>query len=51
MAFLSAGVIMEVQANLFDALLMPASVVRQEIGKHDLDLDDEEALTFLAKRF
>jgi hypothetical protein len=32
----------EVQANLFGpALLMPASLVRQEISKHDLDLDDE----------
>ena len=42
----------EVQANLFGAaLLMPASLVRQEISKHDLDLDDEGALSFLAKRF
>jgi hypothetical protein len=30
---------------------MPAGLVRQEISKHDLDLDDEEALSFLAKRF
>ena len=42
----------EVQANLFGAaLLMPAGLVRQEIGKHDLDFDDEQALIFLAKRF
>jgi Zn-dependent peptidase ImmA (M78 family) len=42
----------EVQANLFGAaLLMPAGLVRQEISKHDLDLDDEDALIFLAKRF
>jgi Zn-dependent peptidase ImmA (M78 family) len=42
----------EVQANLFGAaLLMPASLVRQEIIKRDLDLDDEEAFSFLAKRF
>ena len=42
----------EVQANHFGAaLLMPASLLRQEINKHDLDLDDEETLSFLAKRF
>jgi Zn-dependent peptidase ImmA (M78 family) len=42
----------EVQANLFGAaLLMPASLVRQEIIKRNLDLDDEEAFSFLAKRF
>jgi Zn-dependent peptidase ImmA (M78 family) len=42
----------EVQANLFGAaLLMPARLVRIEIRKHDLDLDDEEAHSFLAKRF
>jgi Zn-dependent peptidase ImmA (M78 family) len=41
-----------VQANLFGAaLLVPASLVRTDIRKHDLDLDDEEALSFLAKRF
>jgi Zn-dependent peptidase ImmA (M78 family) len=42
----------EVQANLFGAaLLMAASLVRIDIRKHDLDLDDEEAFSFLAKRF
>lgn len=42
----------EVEANqLGAALLMPRSLVRQEIKKNDLDLDDEEAITFLAKRF
>ena len=42
----------EVEANQFGAaLLMPRSHVRQEIKKSDLDLDDEEAITFLAKRF
>ena len=33
------------------ALLMPATLVRKEIKKHGLDLDDEDALVFLAKRF
>jgi Zn-dependent peptidase ImmA (M78 family) len=42
----------EVEANqLGAALLMPRSLVRQEIKKNDLDLDDDEAITFLAKRF
>jgi Zn-dependent peptidase ImmA (M78 family) len=42
----------EVEANqLGAALLMPRSLVRQEIKKNDLDLDDEEAIAFLAKRF
>jgi Zn-dependent peptidase ImmA (M78 family) len=42
----------EVEANRFGAaLLMPAAFVRKEIRKHELDLDDEEALTFLARRF
>lgn len=42
----------EVQANRFaEALLMPASLVSEEIRKHDLDLDDEDAFKFLAKRF
>lgn len=42
----------EVEANhLGAALLMPRGLVRQEIKKNDLDLDDEEAITFLAKRF
>jgi Zn-dependent peptidase ImmA (M78 family) len=42
----------EVEANqLGAALLMPQSLVLQEIKKNDLDLDDEEAIIFLAKRF
>ena len=42
----------EVEANQFGAaLLMPRSLVQQELKKNDLDLDDEEAITFLAKRF
>lgn len=42
----------EVQANqLGAALLMPRALVQQEIKKHDLDLDDEDAIGFLAKRF
>jgi Zn-dependent peptidase ImmA (M78 family) len=42
----------EVQANRFaEALLMPASLVSEELRKHDLDLDDEDAFKFLAKRF
>jgi Zn-dependent peptidase ImmA (M78 family) len=42
----------EVEANRFGAaLLMPATLVLKEIKRHDLDLDDEDALTFLAKRF
>ena len=42
----------EVEANqLGAALLMPRSLVRQEIKRSDLDLDDEEAIIFLAKRF
>jgi hypothetical protein len=30
---------------------MPRELVQQEIKKHDLDLDDEDAISFLAKRF
>jgi Zn-dependent peptidase ImmA (M78 family) len=30
---------------------MPATLVHKEIKKHALDLDDEDALVFLAKRF
>jgi hypothetical protein len=30
---------------------MPRSLVQQEIKKSDLDLDDDEAITFLTKRF
>ncbi|HWX56556.1 MAG TPA: ImmA/IrrE family metallo-endopeptidase [Verrucomicrobiae bacterium] len=42
----------EVEANRFGAaLLMPATLVRKEIRKHSLDLDDEDALGFLAKQF
>jgi Zn-dependent peptidase ImmA (M78 family) len=42
----------EVEANkLGAALLMPKDLVRQEINRHDLDLDDEEAISLLAKRF
>jgi Zn-dependent peptidase ImmA (M78 family) len=42
----------EVEANRFGAaLLMPATLVHKEIRKHGLDLDDEDALAFLAKRF
>lgn len=42
----------EVEANqLGAALLMPRGLVQQEIQKHDLNLDDEEAISLLAKRF
>jgi Zn-dependent peptidase ImmA (M78 family) len=42
----------EVEANrLGAALLMPETLVRKEIRKHDLDLDDDEAVGFLAKKF
>jgi len=42
----------EVEANqLGAALLMPRELVQLEIKKHNLDLDDEEAISFLAKRF
>jgi len=42
----------EVEANRFGAaLLMPASLVRKEIRRHDLDLDDAEGIDFLARRF
>ncbi len=42
----------EVEANAFGAaLLMPARLVREEIKKHRLDLDDEDDLSDLAKRF
>lgn len=42
----------EVEANqLGAALLMPRGLVHQEIQKHDLNLDDEEAISLLAKRF
>jgi Zn-dependent peptidase ImmA (M78 family) len=42
----------EVEANqLGAALLMPRGLVQQEIQRHDLDLDDEDAISLLAKRF
>jgi Zn-dependent peptidase ImmA (M78 family) len=42
----------EVEANAFGAaLLMPARLVREEIKKHDLDLDDEDDLSALARKF
>lgn len=42
----------EVEANRFGAaLLMPASLVRKEIRRHELDLDDSDAIDFLAGRF
>lgn len=42
----------EIEANRFGAaLLMPATLVLKEIKKHGLDLDDEDGLVFLAKRF
>lgn len=42
----------EIEANAFAAaLLMPAQLVHGEIKKHNLDLDDEDALGVLAKRF
>ena len=42
----------EVEANQFGAaLLMPRSLVLLEVKKNDLDLDDEDAISLLAKRF
>jgi len=42
----------EVEANAFGAaLLMPESLLREEIRKHDLDLDDDDDLAALAKQF
>jgi Zn-dependent peptidase ImmA (M78 family) len=42
----------EVEANAFGAaLLMPARLVRDEIKKRKLDLDDEDDLSALAKQF
>jgi hypothetical protein len=32
-------------------LLMPQRLVQQEIRNNELDLDDEDAISFLAKRF
>ncbi len=49
----SAGIDQEeVEANQFGAaLLMPKGLVQQEMKRHDLNLDDEEAISLLAKRF
>jgi Zn-dependent peptidase ImmA (M78 family) len=42
----------EVAANKFAAaLLMPAALVRSEIAKQGLDLDDEDDVATLARRF
>lgn len=42
----------EVDANQMGAaLLMPKSLVQQEIKKNDLDLDDEDAISLLARKF
>jgi Zn-dependent peptidase ImmA (M78 family) len=42
----------EVEANqLGAALLMPKGLIQDELKKDDLDLDDEEAIDLLAKRF
>jgi Zn-dependent peptidase ImmA (M78 family) len=42
----------EVEANqLGAALLMPRRLVHQEISNNELNLDDEDAISFLAKRF
>ena len=42
----------EVEASqLGAALLMPKGLVQEQIRRHDLDLDDDEAIRFLAKEF
>jgi Zn-dependent peptidase ImmA (M78 family) len=42
----------EVEANqLGAALLMPRSLIKKELLSNDLNLDDEESIAFLAKRF
>jgi Zn-dependent peptidase ImmA (M78 family) len=42
----------EVEANqLGAALLMPRKLVQQAIRNNELNLDDEDAISFLAKRF
>jgi Zn-dependent peptidase ImmA (M78 family) len=42
----------EIEANAFAAaVLMPGGLVRDEVRKNDFDLDDEDDLTILAKRF
>ncbi len=37
--------------RLGSALLMPRSLVQKEIQNRDLDLDDDEAINFIAKQF
>jgi len=37
--------------RLGSALLMPKSLVQKEIRNRDLDLDDDEAISFLARQF
>jgi Zn-dependent peptidase ImmA (M78 family) len=37
--------------RLASALLMPKSLIEKEIKNRDLDLDDDEAIHFLAKQF
>ncbi len=42
----------EVEANqLGAALLMPKGLVQQEVKRNELDLDDEDAISLLAKKF
>lgn len=42
----------EVEANqLGAALLMPKGLVQQEVKRNELDLDDENAISLLAKKF
>jgi Zn-dependent peptidase ImmA (M78 family) len=42
----------EVEANQFGAaLLAPRALVQHEIQRHELDLDDEDDIALLAKRF
>ena len=42
----------DVEAHrLASALLMPKSLIEKEITNRDLDLDDDEAIHFLAKQF
>jgi Zn-dependent peptidase ImmA (M78 family) len=42
----------EVEANqLAAALLIPRDLVQREVKRHDLDLDDDEAISLLATRF
>ncbi len=42
----------EIEANAFAAaVLMPAELVRDEVRRNDFDLDDDDDLTILAKRF